>query len=243
MKKVLLLVAIGFVLISCNEIAVKPEEKKLEVDPTIITVYPDGRRQITTNAEDATFSSSDTFYASVDETGMVTGNKVGKTEIVVSSSIGNARIPITIMGEYSLYPDVDGLIGKSMAEVTAIMGTPKDVSTASTGSTLYTYPEPTTYTTGMGFSFKNGKCEYIMAIVSTSYTSMLSKHLIERYAVVGKQNDVYYFLNHDKDVVITLQVYNLYYLSVYYMPYTPSNSTSQVELGAFQPNIFTGFLP
>lgn len=38
------------------------------------------------------------------------------------------------------------------------------------------------------------------------------------------QNDYYFFLDHDKKVVITMTLYNLSYMMAIYMPYTSSKS-------------------
>ena len=205
--------------------------KKLEVSPNEITIYFEGTKQLTANVEDAQFSSKDEFYATVDQTGLVTGGKVGKTEIAVSSKSGSVSVPVTIMSQYSLYPDLDGLVGKGISDITNVMGSDYTTSTTSSG-TMYTYKDPTKYAAAIGFTLTGGKCSSIIVAVSTSYTSMITKHLLERYTVAGMQNDYYFFLNHDKNVVIGMTVYSASLIAVMY---TENTSTKAIESVDFSP--------
>ena len=230
MKRVLLFFALGAVVFSgCSKMG-----KKLEVSPSTITVYSEGTSQITTNVEDATFSSADEFYATVDEHGLVTGEKVGETEIRVSSSSGTATIPATIMHKYSLYPDLDPLVGKTVADMTKLLGSNYDTSTSSSGQVSHAYKNPTSYCEAILCMMEGSKIGTVGALISTANTSMLSKHLVERYTVAGMQNDYYFFLNHDKNVTIVLNVYSYQYLMVLYMPYTPSKASCMVDYYAIE---------
>ncbi|MBR7005152.1 MAG: Ig-like domain-containing protein [Bacteroidales bacterium] len=212
----------ALIAISCTK-----ESVKLEVTPSEVSLYVEGTKQITTNVEDAQFSSKDEFYASVDNTGLVTGNKVGETEILVNSTHGTATIPVTIIPQYTLYPDLDGLVGKSQSDITKVMGNSYQTSTSSDGNTMMTYLNPTKYAEAIGFTISksNNLCSSIVVAVPTSYTSMLTKHLIERYSIAGMQNDYYFFLNHDKKVMIGLTVYSASLLAVAYMNYTSTKSS------------------
>ena len=226
MKSVASLSLFALVLISFG---CKKEEIKLEVSPSEIAVYTEGTQQITANVDEVQYSSQDEFYASVDPTGLVTGNKVGSTEIHVSSSAGTARIPVTIMSKYSLYPDLDGLIGKGLSDITKVMGSNYTSSTASTGDPMYTFMNPTSYASGIMFILKNNVCSSILVAVPTTHTSMLTKHLIERYSIAGTQNGYYFFLNHDKKVVIGLSVYSASLLAVLYMENTSTKAVETID--------------
>ena len=215
MKKIVFYALCSMVLFACDKVA-----PKLTVTPSDIVLYSEGSTQITTNATDASYLSQDEFYASVEPSGVVTANKVGNTEIIVNSSYGSASIPVTILPKYSLYPDIDGLVGKSLSEVTRVLGSNYEESKDG----MIIYESPTSYCDYIGATFSGGKCENLLAVVSTSHTSMLTKALIERYLVAGMQNDYYFFLNHDKDVLITLTVYTSKYLAVLYMENTSAKS-------------------
>ena len=206
----------------------------MEVSPTEIAVYSEGTQQITTNVEDAQFSSQDDFYASVESSGLVTGNKVGTTEILVSSSNGTARIPVTVLNKYSLYPDLDGLIGKGLSDFTKLLGSDYSTSTTTSGEPMYGFSNPSTYASLIACTISGNKCSSIVVAVPTTYTSMLTKHLVERYTVAGTQNGYYFFLNHDKKVVITLYVYSASLLAVLYMENTSSKSSEAIDFSVLQ---------
>ena len=230
MKRVICFFALGVIVFSgCSKMG-----QKLEVNPTDITVYADGTSQITTNVEDATFASADDFYATVDENGLVTGKRVGETEIRVSSSSGTATVPVIIMNKYSLYPDLDLLVGKTVADMTKLLGSNYDTSTSSTGQVSHAYTNPTSYCDAILCMMEGSKIGSVGALISTSNTSMLTKHLLERYAVAGMQNDYYFFLNHDKNVTIALNVYSYKYLIVLYMPYSSTKASSEIDYSSIE---------
>ena len=213
------------ILIGCQK-----EAANLTVSPSEITLYAEGTKAITTNASNATFTSEDDYYAEVDESGLVTANKVGNTKITVSGNGQVKKVPVTIMPQYNLYPDIDVLIGKSKSEVTKLLGSNYKTSTTSGGQEMWTYFSYNSYTVFLGFYFKsNGMVEHAMVAISTSYTSMLTKALIERYNIAGMQNDHYFFLNHGKKVVIALTVYSASALAVMYMENTESKSAGFAE--------------
>lgn len=82
------------ILIGCQK-----EAANLTVSPSEITLYAEGTKAITTNASNATFTSEDDYYAEVDESGLVTANKVGNTKITVSGNISTSSataIPLAL---------------------------------------------------------------------------------------------------------------------------------------------------
>ncbi len=208
------------------------ESKKLEVTPQSISVYSEGTVQLKTNVNDAKYSSNDTYYASVSQTGLVKGEKVGKTNIVVSSSSGSVTVPITIMNKYSLYPDLDGLIGKGMSDVTKILGSNYNTSTSSSGSVTNTYITPTNYADAIICLMSGSTVSSIGVLVPTTNTTMLTNHLLERYSIAGMQNEFYFFVNHGKKVVIALEVYSAKYLLVLYYEYTSTKASNQIDFSS-----------
>lgn len=206
------------------------EESKLTASPETITLYSKGTTQITTNADDAIFKSSDEFYAEVDATGMVTANKVGNTEIIVTGKGSSIKVPVTIMPKYKLFPDLDEYIGKSSSYVTSTFGSNYTAGTTSKGYITYTYTDYNIYATIISFTFENDVVSSIGVAVPTTYTSQLTSSLIERYTVTGTLNDVYYFLNHDENVLLGMQVYTASYLMVIYMSYSSSKASDNSEI-------------
>ncbi len=210
--------AISFLLCACETTLPDP----LTVSPQEIIFYTEGEEQITTNESAAAFSSEDTFYASVDPTGLVTANKVGSTSIIVSGKGETQKIPVIVLSKYSLYPDLDGLIGKPSSDVKSALGSSYVVK-----ENTWLYYDLSSYA-NLGFTYENGVVANAVVLVPTKYTTMLTKHLIERYTVAGMQNDYYFFLNHDEDVVIGLTVYNISYLAVTYLPYSEATKVSGI---------------
>lgn len=218
MNKLIPFALMGAALVSAG---CQKEATPLTVSPESVTLYCDGTAQITASpAEGVTYTSDDTFYATVDDTGLITAEKVGQTKITVSSSNGVKSIPVTIMPQYTLYEDLTPYIGASLNTITAKYGTNYTTATNKDGSVTYTFKDPTSYVAGLGFNMEGGKCASAMVAVSTKYLSMLTKYLLERYAVIGMQNDYYFFLNHDKNVTITYTVYSYSTLMVLYTPYS-----------------------
>ena len=170
----------------------------------------------------------------MDETGLVTGNKVGETTIKVNSTKGSASVPITILSQYTLYPDIDYLVGKTLSDVTKLLGSTYDHDVSSQGEDMYIFYNPTSYVDFMGFIMSGSRVSSILVAVQTTYTSMLTKHLLERYSVAGMQNDYYFFLNHDKNVTIALTVYTSKYLAAIYMENTSLKSSAVLDYSAVE---------
>lgn len=196
----------------------------LTIEPSSVFLYYDGKQQLTANpAEGVTYSSEDEYYAEVDANGLVTGNKVGETNIVASSSNGTVTIPVTVVPQYTLYPELEPIVNASLSEMTSILGTSFRKS-SDDGKNTYTYKEYNNYTTAIVATFINGTCTEIGAIVPTTYVTKLTKYLKERYTVAGMQNDYFFFLNHDKTVMIAMAIYNARYMLAIYMPFTETKS-------------------
>ena len=74
----------------------------------------------------------------------------------------------------------------------------------------------------VAYLFENGRLRSAGAAVSFAYTSELTSFLIERYQVVGEENDIYMFINNDVDkfdMIVSLSVESDYLL-VAYGPYS-----------------------
>ena len=237
MKKIAFIALFSALLLTCCT----KEQRALEVTPKSISVYADETMQLTTkNVEGrCKYTSSDDYYATVSATGLVTGKKVGETVIEVSSSGRLVKVPITIMHRYSLYPDVDDLVGATVSDVFKVMGgSDYESSVSSSGEMTYLFRNPTSYVDAVMFLMKGSFVETIGVLVSTANTSMITKHLRERYTVAGMQNDMYFFLNHGQRVVIAIQVYSSKYILVMYMKYTASKSNNYVDLPEFNVSEF-----
>ena len=138
-------------------------------------------------------------------------------------------MPIKLLSQYSLYPDVDNLIGKGLSDVTKVFSTSYDHSISSKGEDMYVFEYPTSYVDFIGFTMSGNKVANILVAVQTKHTTMLTKHLIERYNKAGMQNNYYFFLNHGKKVTIALTVYSVKYLAAMYLENTSSKSAQDID--------------
>lgn len=215
MKRISTIALCILAMVSCQK------STPLTVTPDSITVYSEGTAQISANpADGVTYTVKDGFYAEVDANGLLTGKKVGKTEVTVSSSNGLVNVPVTVLSKYTLYPELESLIGASSSKVTSVLGTGYTESTNSKGQKTYTYTEYNNYTFGIVVTFNGSTCSDIGVVISTKYLTQFVNYLKERYNVAGMQNDYYFFLDHDQKVVITMTLYNASYMMAIYMPYS-----------------------
>lgn len=88
-------IAFGFILSSCC--------KDINANPTEISLYAGEQTQITTNNQKVSFTSEDDYFASVDESGLVTANKVGRTDIVIESRREKVSIPVNVTPRYCYF--------------------------------------------------------------------------------------------------------------------------------------------
>lgn len=217
----IILCTMTIVMVSCEK-----ANTKLEVTPGTVSLYANGTKQLTTTpSTGVTFSSEDKFYAEVSSDGLVKANKVGRTNIKVTSKNQTSFVPVTIMPKYTLYPELESIVGAPVSKMTSILGTNYKQGITSSGDISYTYAEYNNYTYGIVCTFKNGVCNNIGTIVSTTYLNQFCDYLIERYTVAGMQNDYYFFLDHDQKTIISMTLYNAYYMMAIYIPYSGSKAS------------------
>lgn len=206
-------------MISCQK------STSLTVSPESIYLYSNETEKLSAYPSDnVKYTVKDDFYATVSSTGLVQANKVGETEIIVTSNNGRVDIPVTVIPQYSLYPELEPLIGSSVSWVTRALGGGYTEDKDSKGQKTHVYKNYNKYVYGIVVTFNGSTCSNIGVVVSTSYTSQLANYLKERYKLIGTQDNYYFFLDHSEDVTITLTVYSADYLTVIYNPNTISKS-------------------
>ena len=109
------LLGLAIISTSCQK-----DATPLSVTPESISMYTEMTKQITaTPSEGVTYESVDPFYADVNESGLVTANKVGKTNITVKSPNGVKSVPVTVMPKYTLYDDLTPYVNASLSTITS----------------------------------------------------------------------------------------------------------------------------
>jgi len=207
------MMSIAIVIPGCqkDDSTKKVEKQTLTVSPDKINCYSQSTQQLTSNMSDVTYSAEDEYYATVSESGLVTGEKVGSTNIIVTAENQSVKVPIKILPKYDLYPDVASLIGCQLSKITDVFGADYE------GKNSYiSYNEPTQYTETIMFKIENNICTSCFVLVPISYLSMLTSYIQERYTKTGTLNNNIYFYNHNKEVLISVSVYSLKYYSVFY---------------------------
>lgn len=166
------------------------------------------------------WSSSNDFVASVSNKGVVNGEHVGDCDITV----GNKRCKVSVKGTINLYIDPITEWGMSKSMVIAKWGEKDYIDTG----------DNIGYTTGntnvplIAYNFENGKLAAAIVMVSTNYTSKLIDYLLERYESLGIYDNDFFFINNytlqSATTVIGVQLYNVDYWEIIYMPNTYTKS-------------------
>lgn len=172
-----------------------------------------------------TFTSENTFIASVSSTGEVKGLIVGETNIkVLNSSVGlNDLCKVKVSAQYQMYKEPYVNFGATQSQV-------KSNETRELLSELsgMLYKGENSKIDFVLYTFENGKLMASAALIpySSSNSDLLVNFLSERYMVTTTGKDIV-FLNTNKTIggSISAQYYGgTYYYMVIYFPYTPSKS-------------------
>lgn len=216
MKKVLFLLPILtalFTFSGCSD----DEEGGISLNESEITLYSDDTEQLEAN-DNVDWMSESEFVASVDANGLVTGNHVGTTNIIASNGSGTSKCTVEIIPRFNTFEE----------PVLDFGATKEEVKSKESRTILSETEEGLVYIGEnnaldmVAYLFENGRLRSAGAAVSFAYTSELTSFLIERYQVVGEENDIYMFINNDVDkfdMIVSLSVESDYLL-VAYGPYS-----------------------
>lgn len=188
----------------------------LEVSPSEIVLCVGQQQQITTNTQ-ATFIPEEIFFADVNKTGLVTANKVGITNITVATRHEEIVIPVVVVPQFTLIPELDLYIGKSKTEAIYDFGIKY---TQSPGGVLW-YNNYNAYCS-FALSVTNNIVESCLAIVPNEHATMLTSFLEERFEYLGRENEFFYFTNYEQDLDIVMSTYDDY---SWYVSFTLLNPT------------------
>lgn len=203
MKKLFILTAValfgamGFV--SCDLLE---DESGLTVNKTSVELYALDEYTITTNSDNATFTSENPYVAVVDKrTGEVTAMTIGKTVIKITSDKGDAKVKVTVKQKYSTYEEPCTEFGKTMSQITAKYGTP-DVSEDNVIMYVHNKPKHTADV----YLFENNKLYASGAIIPAAYAEEAAYFLLERYWAAGVEDDILIFMNSSSPETATMAV-------------------------------------
>lgn len=158
------------------------------------------------------WSSSNTFVATVASNGIITGQHVGNC--TVSCPYGSCRV--TVSATINLFRDPITQWGMSKTQVISQEG--YDYEETSGGA--IGYQTGNTIAPVLMYTFQNNKLKTASIMVKNTYTSQVVDHLKERYRYLGYEGGAYYFADgvssSDSKTAVVLQYLNTSYWAVHY---------------------------
>ena len=181
--------------------------------------------QIECSDSKATYTSENGYVATVSETGLITGKRIGETYIDVN---GQKSIKVSVTPVYTQFTEPQFLFGATKDEIYAKVGTNYTLS----NEDGIVYKSTSGRAQAYLYLLKDGKVAYIAMAVSSAYVNSLTDFLLERYApaTFSEENYTVLYVNAltaDKiTMIIGEQVYSASIINVVYIPYSNSKSRS-----------------
>ena len=148
---IILMCVMGIVLTSCGSDD-DDDAKPLEVSPRSVSMKYDESQQLSASGA-TSWRSENEFVATVDQNGLVKGNHIGSTDIIVSNGSTSGKCSVTITPKYAFFdlPVLSWGVGETAIRNAETHGTPEK----SGDYLLYKYDNGTIPVVVM-YSFKNG---------------------------------------------------------------------------------------
>lgn len=204
----------------------EPDVISLKVSEKTLCYEDEYQIEATSKAE-IDYMVENEYHADVSATGVVTAWYVGETNVILSNGEDTKVFKVIVKPRSNLYPEPDVQFGSSRSSLKTKFGVP-DVDTESGMSyTGYSSAAPILM---LLFDSSNKLTGYAV-MVRSAHTSALADFLFERYLLVTESEDTYFFINGldpgTAPMLIGLDLYNVQYWRVLYMP-NPSSSKSML---------------
>lgn len=191
------------------------DDEKLTLSADSLKLHYEETEQLNAS-ENVVWESESDFVAKVSSNGLVEGGHVGKTNIVATSENGVAKCEVEIIPLYDTYTEPVLLQGaKTKSEVKS----KEKRKLAKETSTALTYEGGNSAEKAIVYTFdENDKLKAAGVAISFAYTSELTDFLLERYQPVDVEDDMYFFINGNKDdfdMYVTLGVESSYLMVMY----------------------------
>lgn len=221
-NKFLLFAFIVLMVVSCKKDDPKPS---YSLSKNELTLFKDGTNQLEitgATTEVFTYTSKNDLIASVDEKGMITGERVGETSINVSCNGYIDSCIVSIMPKYRTFEEPITSFGISKSEVKA-----KETRKLYTeGEDIIIY-EGSILEEYVSYFFDDGKLTVSAVILDSKYSSVLGGYLAERYLMASVSPIFGYSVDNKFMVGATLEdVQNSLSWWVAYVPHDSNKSTS-----------------
>lgn len=180
MKKNLIISLLIFtILFSCK----KDEDPVFTLDSATTVLTSGGTHQIVikgSTTEKFTYKSDNDFIATVDESGLITGKRVGETVIKVSGNGFIGECKSTINPLYNTFNEPITSFGIKRSEVKS-----KETRTIFTETETITIYKGSLREKYVAYFFENGILTHSAVILSSAYSSALGSYMAERYVIVS----------------------------------------------------------
>lgn len=201
------------------------EDKELRVSNKSICLYAGETEKIEIESgEDVFFSIGNSYYASVDRSGLVTAKRVGKTNVQVSNAYGAVDVPVEVAAKYSFKSiDFENYIGCTKSKIIEDFGSG---NTSSGTGIVYSEYSLTFETKDNGrvkserdkdcylaFTFdNNGICNNVGIIMPLRHTTWMGEYLAERYKYGYILDGAFVSINESESITHCVKAYNLSYI-------------------------------
>ena len=159
------------------------------------------------------WTSTNTFVATVDASGIITAKKVGESYIYARDK--NLSTTVYVNPNYTLYNTPITQWGISKNSIINKKGNP-----SSETSTLLTYNTSSTIAPIEKYLFENDKLKASAVFVKTAYTDEIVEHLSQRYELASYNNNYFIFMDaetiDEAENLITVSLSNTTYWLIMY---------------------------
>jgi len=186
MKKLILLTLIVVAFIGCS----KDEPDLISLPLTEKTLnYGDEYQIEATSKSLITYKSSDDYFATINELGLIKAGFVGEANITLSNLEDTKNFKVTIEPKSTLYQEPQIKFGISKSDIIQKYGIPDSQS-----ADMMLYEENSAKTPVLFFAFSGETLISYGLIVNALFSSELGKFLGERYKLISVDSEDYSFV-------------------------------------------------
>lgn len=228
MKKIItILIATAAIASGCSSAS-----KKLTLNTYKIFLNAEETYQLEASEETVLWAAKDSFVAEVSKSGLVTGNHIGKTNIIVSNDDKATSCDVVVTPKYNTYkePITDWGVTPDYVRKNETRKFWKEINDDYYGL-AYKGENDAVYF--IAYMFENDKLICSGVVVRLSYALEASYFLLERYlpSAMDSNNYTFYFLDNfvDKAKMLIVESLNDDNAMILYQEYTRSKSESFEE--------------
>lgn len=193
------------------------KEKELIVPTTAFTIVVGDVVQITVEPQIAgcTFTSNDETIATVSSAGIITGESIGTTTIIITKNKKSVDVKVTVKGRYNMYKEPYLGFGATPSVVKS-----KETRKLITeNSKTIGYEGENSNIMAIIYQFENSLYKTSACAIPWSKKTLLQRFIGERYNLISADSSLSIFVNKEKTVIAAISYDTTEYLMVLYMDY------------------------